>query len=285
MVGLLLTPNNIETLQEHINGASLITRFISGGTDMILKLREDGFEDIELIDLSCVNELKYIKEEDGFVKIGAGMTLSDIISSPLIKKYVPFLASAADQVGSTQIRNAATIGGNVANAFAGADTIPPLMALDAILLLLGKNGATRQVPIKEFLVGNRKNTLETGEIITEIKFLKGQNIQYFGKIGSRSRVTISKLNMAVHGTLQDGKIEAIQVVFGALGKTAIKSESIEKYLLGKNTESLSYDAMKEVFVQQVDEAIPGRASRVYKRDAVLSLAFDLYNVLKDGGIR
>lgn len=275
----LLIPGNIEELQENLNRADENTRFISGGTDMILNLRKNGFGDLSVIDLSGISELKYIVEKDDIIMIGAGMTLSSIAENEIIKRHAPMLAKAADSVGSTQIRNAATIGGNVANSFAGADLIPPLIALKTELLLLGKNSNRRTVKIEEFLLGNRKNCLEIGEIVSEIRFLKPSSIQYFGKIGSRSRVTISKLNMAASIVVEEGIIKSSDIVFGAIGTTAFRSSKIENFLNGKEIKKIDLYEMSESFTDQVDEAIPGRASRVYKREAIISLATELHRKL------
>jgi CO/xanthine dehydrogenase FAD-binding subunit len=276
----LLIPKTIEELKENLNKSDERTKFISGGTDMILKLKKNGFEEITLIDLSGVSELKYIEEKDGKVFIGAGTTLSEISENSIIKKYAKLLEKAADSVGSTQIRNAATIGGNIANSFAGADLIPPLIAMEAELLLLGKYGNERIVKIEDFLLGNRKNILETGEMVFEVIFNKPYDLQYFGKIGSRSRVTISKLNMAANILIENDNIKDSKIVFGALGSTAFKSLKIAEFMNGKNLTDLDLCEFKKIFTLQVDEAIPNRASRIYKREAVTSLAEELYGILK-----
>jgi len=276
----LMIPSTLGELQSCLDCASDATQFISGGTDMILKFRENGFGETHLIDLSGVSELKYITLTVNEIKIGALTTLSTLINSDLLKKHAPMLCSAADQVGSTQIRNAATIGGNVANAFAGADLIPPLFALDACVDLLGKNGLKRSVGIQEFLIGNRKNVLETGEVIEQIRFMKQSGTQYFGKVGSRSRVTISKLNMAAFVSVEENTVTSARVAFGALGSTAFLSELTQTYLIGKKLDDLKFEALSEVMTKQVDDSIPTRSSRVYKRDAVHSLAEDLFRMIQ-----
>jgi len=276
----LLIPNTIEELKKNLNESDERTKFISGGTDMILNLKKNGFEGITLIDLSGISELKYIEEKDEKIFIGAGTTLSEISENSIIKKYAKLLEKAADSVGSTQIRNAATIGGNIANSFAGADLIPPLIAMETELLLLGKYGKKRIVKIEDFLLENRKNILEIGEMVLEVIFNKPYEFQYFGKIGSRSRVTISKLNMAANILIENNQIKCSKIVFGALGSTAFKSLKIVEFMNGKMLNDLDLCEFKKIFTLQVDEAIPNRASRIYKREAVTSLAEELYGILK-----
>jgi len=276
----LLTPETVEELQKALDKSDKNTKFISGGTDMILNLKKMESDGITLIDLSRIKEFKYIMEKDDEIFIGACTTLSEISENSIIKKHASFLAKAADSVGSTQIRNVATIGGNIANSFAGADLIPPLIAMEAKLVLLGKSEVKRIIKIKDFLLGNRKNSLDTGEIMTEIILRKPYKIQYFGKIGSRSRVTISKLNMAANILVEDNEIKFSKIVFGSLGGTAFESTKIVSFIKGKRLDKLNLDEFEKVFVEQVDEAIPERSSRIYKREAVISLARELYGILQ-----
>lgn len=275
----LLTPDSIDMLGACLQEATPDTQIISGGTDMLIHLRQHGFEGAKLIDLSGVQELKFIKEDTPSIQIGALTTLNTIAWSKVLQEHVPALCAAADQVGSTQIRNSATIGGNVANAFAGADLIPPLIALGAQIDILGKQGIRRSVSIDDFICGNRKNTLEPGEVIEQIRIDKKNTLQYFGKIGSRSRVTISKLNMAAVIETEGSTITKSSIVFGALGARAFNSTSVQTYLKGKEISDITLDALSEVMKQQVDDAIPTRASRHYKREAVKALAAGLIDAL------
>ncbi len=268
----LMTPDSLSVLDDCLIQASEDTRMISGGTDMLINLQKNGFTTVSLIDLSGVRELKYISAEGAEVCIGALATLRMISDSKVLSEIAPALCSAADKVGSTQIRNAATIGGNVANAFAGADLIPPLLALDAMVDTLGKGRIKRSIPIGDFVIGNRKNALQTGEIVTQIRFKRPESIQYFGKIGSRSRVTISKLNMAASITCDKGIIDTARIAFGALGATAFLSEAVSQFLQGKAPDEVDVKALADVMRSVVDEAIPTRSSRHYKRDAVRALA-------------
>jgi len=268
----LMTPDSLVMLNSCLDHATEDTLFISGGTDMILKFREEGFGTSQVIDLSGLSELKYITETENEVCIGALTTLSTLVYSDVLKAHAPMLSCAADQVGSTQIRNAATIGGNVANSFAGADLIPPLFALNAQVDTLGKKGVKRSIPVRDFVTGNRKNMLEAGEVICQVRFEKKRGAQFFGKIGSRSRVTISKLNMASFVQVENGKIMSAEVAFGALGASAFLSEGAQTCLVGQSVNEIDFDKLSAALIQQVDDAIPTRKSRIYKRDAVVSLA-------------
>lgn len=268
-------PKSLQEACECMKNADENTYILSGGTDLIIKLNNDITEDYTVVDLSWLEELKGIKEHNDYISIGAMTRLSEVVESELIKAWAPMLADAADQVGSTQIRNSATIGGNVANAFAGADTIPPLKALDATVILTNSLGSTRELSIEEFISGNRKTNIGTDEILTEVRFKKQDHRGFFYKIGSRSRVTISKLNMAIALDIRDGKIMSSKVVVGALGATAFRSTMIEEYLTGKSIADVNYVDFSSVLKNQVDTAIPTRSSRHYKREAILSIGHSL----------
>src|SRR6056297_1220315 len=119
------------------------SRILAGGTDILLKRDELINEDIDLIDLSRVEELKFIKKEQGVIKLGAMTTFSQIANDKLINKYIPALAQAACQLGSVQIRNRATIGGNVAYVSPAADSVPVLMAHSTRVKIMKSDGSTK----------------------------------------------------------------------------------------------------------------------------------------------
>lgn len=266
-------PKTLTELKENLSQIHTLNCFLSGCTDMVLKMKKDGTPE-KMIDLSYLDALKGISYDDNLF-IGAGTTLTEIIESDLIKKHAPILCLAADQVGSTQIRNTATIGGNIANAFAGADMIPPLYALEANIHIYGKEGE-RVMKIQDFIIDNRVNALQIGEIVSGISFKPLDYNYYFGKIGSRTRVTISKLNMAALVDVKDDVIKDIKLSFGALGKTAFRAENIESQLMGQPIHAIH----DELFMNLVDEKIPTRASRHYKREAIKALVYELVEELR-----
>lgn len=266
-------PKTLSELKENLSQIDTLGCFLSGCTDMVLHMKKHGSPK-DLIDLSGVTDLKGITIDED-IYIGAGTTLTEIIESDILQVHAPILCQAADQVGSTQIRNAATIGGNVANAFAGADMIPPLFVLDAKVHILSTS-KVRKMSIQEFILNNRVNALEIGEVILGLSFTPLAYKSYFGKIGSRSRVTISKLNMAAVVLLDDNKIKDIRLAFGALGTTAFREASLEAYFKGQTIDALKTDK----FTQLVDERIPTRSSRHYKRHAIQALSHELYEELR-----
>src|SRR6266508_2819918 len=143
-------------------------RFLAGGTDLVIALKEKGLLPKYLVDLKRVPGLTGIREKsDGSITIGALTTMREIETAPLITKKYPFLAQSAAEVGSIQIRNRATIGGNMANATPSADVAPALLVLDAKLKISRCDGE-KIVLLEEFFSGPGKTIMEPGDVLTEI---------------------------------------------------------------------------------------------------------------------
>lgn len=270
-------PKNLEELKFLLKNINNNTYFIAGGTDFIIRMRENGLYNINIIDLSGIEELKYIKEEDEFLKIGANTTFSEIEYNPRINKYFKCLKESSEKLGSTQIRNTATMAGNIANASPAADSIPALLSLDAKVKTINKFGQESIRKLDDVVAGLNKNNLELGEIITEILVpLKYKEYSTsFAKLGSRSTVTISKLSISVSLKYED-KIKDIKVAIGSLGPKAFRSVISEELLEGKAFTNDLLEEFKNVLQRQVDLSIPTRESRHYKREAIRGLAESVF---------
>ena len=271
---IMKTPDSLIQLQQHLRDADHNTYLISGGTDLIIKLKQKKIYDGTIIDLKGIEELKYIQLDNKNICIGSNTTFTEIINSDILERHCKCLVEAAGQVGSTQIRNAATLGGNVANAFAGADAIPALLALNAQIKIMNPEGVTFIQPLDDLLLGMGKNSLGLGEVIIEIQIpIPGEDcITAFGKVGSRNRVTIAKLNMAAMIRIDSGIIKDVRIVLGALGPKAFRSTLAEDVLRGKKLHGDLKTELQEALVEQVDISIAGRDSRPYKREAIKGLA-------------
>lgn len=152
----------ISLLREHGDGAMLI----AGGTDVMVGIKQRNIAPKVLISLCGIRVLEYIEPQDGGVRIGSMTTHRALEGSPLIKERFPALADAVENLGSVQIRNVATIGGNICNAAPSADTAPPLLALGAEVRIKGPQ-EERVIPLEEFFVGPGKTVLKGDEILME----------------------------------------------------------------------------------------------------------------------
>lgn len=258
-------------MQEAGNKAVLL----AGGTDWIIRQRRGTEAAQVIIDLSQVNELNYIRSADGYLEIGATVTFGQIAASPQIWAEARCLAQAAEQIGSQQIRNRATIGGNVANAAPAADSVPALLALDAEALLV-KAGAEKRLAVSEVLPGICGGEL-AGWLIAGFRIppFKGARSS-FAKLGSRQSVSIAKLNLAMRASLDaGGKIQSAGMAIGAVAGTAIRLPAIEETLIGRSCNGSLAAVLADALVIALDGLIAGRASLPYKRQAVRGLAYDL----------
>lgn len=144
-------------------------RVLAGGTDLIVRLRDGSLAPSVVVDVKRITELRPgIHEEDGRVVIGATTVMTDVAADPLVRRHFPALADAAAVVGSVQIRNRATLGGNLCNASPAADTAPPLLVHGAVVVVAGPGG-TRRIPVDELFVRSGVTTLARGELAMAIE--------------------------------------------------------------------------------------------------------------------
>ena len=248
---------------------------VAGGTDWVIKHHGRLAEGVSVADLSVIEELRGIALRDNTLHIGAMETMTRLHSNQLVKRYAAAVADAAYVMGSEQIRTRATIGGNVANSSPAADTPASLAALGARAVLASRGGE-RTLPVEE-LVGRNQNSLAEGEIIKEFTIpADDSRISAFMKIGSRSQVSISRINIAVSGIPAGGLFKEARVYVGTLGSPAKRCREGEAALQGSGAEKALQDALC-VFAAS---AIPGRSTLPYKQSALRALALDVTAVLR-----
>jgi len=279
----VLLPADVAGLAAALREATPRSRLLAGGTDLVRAMRWDGLAPDAVIDLGGIRELAGVREEDGRLFVGATTTLTEIQTHPLILRHAPCLAQATATMGSVQIRNIATIGGNVANASPCGDTIPVLLALEASVRVLRPDGSTAERPVREVVTGYESTSLAHDEVITHIVFAPPPEScrSAFVKIGSRTTVTIARLSMAVvveyHS--ESGVLTAPRVGLGALGETAFREASLEAFLDGRRADAETAGLFAEACTAAVQRAIPGRYSLPYKQAAAVGLAEDAWTRL------
>lgn len=274
-------PRNIEELCLSLKEKDNNTYIISGGTDLLIHFRKKGIFDFDIIDITKLLELREVTETETEISIGACVTMTEIENSALINKYVPALADAAYSLGSGQIRNLATIGGNAANASQSGDTLPVLFAYGACAEIINYAGIRRTDKVENIVEGLEKNNLSIDEAITRIIIKKDCRKSAFSKIGSRKAVTISKINCCgIAGLNDDGIIENAVVYLGAVGPKPVRGTIIEGALMGRNINNLNISEIKEAVYSQIESLIPDRSSKHYKKSAALGLVEDVLNKLR-----
>jgi len=273
-------PNTIEQLCCALKNKDDNTYLIAGGTDLIIHFNKKGIFGYSIIDLTKLNEFKEINETDDKITIGACVTMTEIENSSVIKKYVPALIDSVYSLGSQQIRNKATIGGNVANSSQSGDNLTVLFAYDAKLEIINSSGVRRIEKIDNIVEGLEKNNLNFDEVITKIIIEKSSAMSAFAKVGSRKAVTISKLNCCIKINVKYNIIEHSVVYIGAVGPKPIRAEFIEEKILNKNINDMVSADLHDAVYMQIEDAIPNRSSKHYKKPAAEGLVDDILNKLR-----
>jgi xanthine dehydrogenase FAD-binding subunit len=224
---------------------------VAGGTDILVRLH-DAIEKPSLLVLDGISQLRKINAAEKQIKIGPLVTFTEIEESATLRKFAPQLCQAASVAGSVQIRNRATIGGNIANASPAGDLIPPLYALGASLELMSSKGK-RVVDIEDFFTGPGKTILKSNELITGIKIPKSRNLGFFARLGTRKALAISKVSVAVNFALRSGKITNTKISLGAVAPTVIRAQAAEEILENQN---LNSDNIEKAALAVIETARP-----------------------------
>jgi carbon-monoxide dehydrogenase medium subunit len=211
-------------------------RLLAGGTDLLVSMKKREINPKFLIDIKHIPELEYIRLHGEFLKIGALTKLNDIETSPFVLERFPLLASACHQIGTPQIRNLGTMGGNLANASPSADTAPSLIGLGAKVKIVGLNGE-RIIPLEDFFVGPGESVLQWGEMLAEILVPCPSGLQkgVYLKLPARTAIDIASVGVAVIVTFdsKSNKILDIKIVLGAVAPTPMRAHKAEDSLRGK----------------------------------------------------
>jgi len=229
------SPENIQDALQIINRGPDQSRIIAGGTDLVLDFSSGRLPPVDaVVDISNIPELKIISKDSESITIGSAVTLSEIIHSDLIQNHAGILSEAAQQIAGLQIRNIATLGGNVVNASPAADMVPPLLVQECMVIIINSDQVIREIPLENFLQGNRQVDLSRCEIVTGFKFQvpEAKTIQYFRKVQNRGSMAIAVLNLAVFMGIKDKHIAQVRIAMGAVAPTAVRIKSIEERLTG-----------------------------------------------------
>jgi len=239
---------------------------VAGGTDLLLLLRDGACKAKHLVDLSAIGELKYIGECDGEIRIGAATTHNSVLQSSLIVEKAPALRDACACIGSVQIRNLGTIGGNLCNASPAADASSPLLTLDATVEIASHTGS-RSIPLYKLFAGPKLNSLQPNEVLTEIRFPvppEGAGMS-FQKLGRRKGYTISVVNAAAYLELDGDSCRKAQVALGSVAPTPLRLRSLEERLKDQKLTEQLIDETTSACYELVSPVDDIRASAEYRR--------------------
>jgi len=256
-------PRSLEEALELLAQRPGEVRPLAGGTDALVKAKDGLLDRASFFDVSGMRELREIEEQNAFVRIGAAVTHSELVASPLVARYLPALPPACAVIGGPQIRNRGTLGGNLANASPAADTLPALYAADAIVELCSVS-ERRELPIAHFFTGPRQTLLAPDELILAVRVPKRQGLRgAFLRLGQRQAQAISKVSVAVTAAFEDGVATDVRIAFGAVAPTVIRVPDAETALQrgGPGALDEAVAAAREA-VKPIDDL---RSSKEYRR--------------------
>lgn len=247
---------------------------LAGGTDVIIELNEGHRAPEHVIAIEKLSELRYVKVEEGLVKLGALCTFNDLENNEYVREHLSALYDTAVYVGSPQIRNLGTIGGNVVNASVAGDSPTTLTTYGASVVLKSAKGE-RVMTLEDFNKGPGNCAIRPDELLTEVCFpvLSENEAAGYFKIGKRKSLAIVVLAVSIYVKRDaENKIEDCRVVLGAVSKHPMRATELENALKGRPLTDLKLDELLPQFTDTVQAAIGSRPSVVYKREAVRGAA-------------
>lgn len=247
---------------------------IAGGTDLVILLRDGKEQPQCVVDITHIPELRRIEEKDGMIFIGAAVTHSEIASSPVVRKYGRVLSVAAGEIGSPQIRNIGTIGGNIVNASPAADTLPPLMILNAVAMVASREGE-REVALHQLFKGPYESELKPHEILVGISFQKlpSASKTSFVRLARREAMAIARMSVALLLQMEKGsnRIRDIRVSLGAITPTPGRVSGAEDLLKGKSPDEGTLKMASRKVSEEMVKQAGVRPSTSYKSPVVEAL--------------
>jgi CO/xanthine dehydrogenase FAD-binding subunit len=275
----ILLPKSIDEVCRLLQDNNGSSKIIAGGTDIVpgFHIESPRFSCIErLIDINSIEELKAVSVGEDYIVIGSAITFSEIISNPILNDKLPLLVKASKTIGSTQIRNRATLGGNFINNAPCADSVAPLLVYDAEIRVKSFT-AEKIMKLQDFLVKPYGTRLKPDEIVTQvmIPIASGRIKGDFYKLGRRRAVSISRISLAVLLDMRDGIINELRIASGAVTPIGTRFYDVEQFAKGK---VLNDESMKEIAIrlgERILDLSGVRWSSEYKIPVVQQVCYQL----------
>ncbi len=245
-------------------------RVIAGGTDLLLKMKAGRLAPKVIVNIKRLAELRGITAVSGqpsAVSIGALTTLEEIRRSALIRERYPALAEAANTMASVQIRNLATVGGNVCNAAPSADLAPILIALNAVAVIVGVKGE-RRAPLDEFFTGPGRTILTAGELLKAIEVPPPSGPSVYLKHSPREHMDIAVVGVGVAARINAGQCESARIVLGAVASIPLRARAAEDLLIGQPLTADNIARAAQIAAEEAKPIDDVRGSAWYRRKMV-----------------
>ena len=274
------SPSNMAQLSSFLPELEPGAVIVGGCTDLSVRFLNAPMPK-QLLSLSSVSELKQILIADGYLQIGAAVTFTELEGFELPSGFAA-LKQAASDVGSKQIRNAATIGGNVMNASPAGDVLLCLFLFGAIAEIMKPNGSVYERAIEEVVIGSGKTSLDYNEVLTALKIpmtSADNHCSAFLKLGYRKKVTIARINIAISLKNINEKVSDIRFYMGAVAPIPLRVQEAEKILLENEWNEQSSEKLSSYLSEMIKQTVPIEYDRDYKMYAVKGAIHDILSML------
>ncbi len=245
--------NTLNEAVQKLDQVSEPVKIVAGGTDLLLEIQQGSHGPVHtLVDVSRIPEMSHLEQRGQRIFIGAGVLVSKIANSPLIKEHAAAVSEATGLIGGPQVRNSATIGGNVAHALPAADGMISLVALEASAVIYKDQQMVEQ-PILSLFAGPGKSTLKKNEILVGfwINTKKTGEASAFDRVMRPQGVALPILNHAVWLKRNGDVIDDIRLVFGPSGPVPSRAVQVENFLKGKSLNAESLNGAKDILKETV----------------------------------
>ena len=267
----LYSPTDLNDALRFIEHDGRNAAVIASGTDLLPRMRRRQISPSVLVDISSFTEdLRYIRQAEGTVRLGALTTVTDLLESPLFSGKLSIIREASMLFGAPQVRNVATVGGNICSAASSEDLIPVFMALGASLKLVSAKGE-RTIPLKDFIVGKRETAMKPSEILAEVSFSPpvGHSWTAYEKLGRRNMLILAIVNEALSVTLEDDlrTIRSARVALNRVsGKIPALAVKTNDFLQGKRVSDQTIARAQKVLASELSLTSDFRGSGEYRTE-------------------
>jgi CO/xanthine dehydrogenase FAD-binding subunit len=267
------SPGTLEEACQLLKKYDSKARVLAGGTDLIPGMYRREIAPEQVINLKGIPGLNFIAlEESKGLFLGSLVNFNEIIYSPIIEKHYPILKEASGKIASHQIRNLATIGGNLCNAAPSADSAPVLIALDSAVTLIGPGSKERTLPLEKFFTGPGETALAPGEILIQIHIPLPKprtGISYIKQTARRAlEIAVAGVAALVQLEKKTEKCSSARLVIGACAPTPLRVPAAEEMLIGKKITDQDIEAAAQAASEAVKPITDVRASDLYRKEMV-----------------
>jgi CO/xanthine dehydrogenase FAD-binding subunit len=256
----------------------------AGGTDLMVLLEAGKLSHRNYVNIWNLKELKGIEVTDEWITLGALTTYSEVQNQAALVREFPMLCQAAAETGGIAIQNRGTLGGNIVNASPAADSPPALLAYDAELEMVSKDG-DRRIPYSGFHSGYKQMDLRPGELLRAIRLPRStkQLTHYYRKVGTRKAQAISKVCFAGAGRMMKGEIETVRIALGSIAPIPLRCLKTEASLVGRAITRDTIARAKATLAEEISPIDDLRSTKSYRHKVSLNLLEDFLSQLSQPG--